>query len=168
MSRVVSVWVPCYDWSTVRLSTLYPVLRSPAHQIAAFVTLFRSIHPGKHGTEEIRFRLRLLRFTTLFSSRFTSVPIKLSVRSVKELQAQGYKRHQVIEGAVDYSADSTDVDNANGLVKTTAHATTGDRGSTNFYQPAGSVSLLDTLPSFMALSATQSALQALPVSNVCR
>lgn len=85
---------------------------------------------------------------------------------MKEPRAQGSKRHRVLEEAVDHSADLKDVGKANGSANTTARENTGNRDLTGSYQPTRSISLLETLPSFMGLSATQSALQALPVSDV--
>ena len=136
-----------------------------AYTGVAFLILFRSIHPEEHGTKEIQIRLRLLKFTSLFCSRFTSVPIEPSEWKLKSLRDQGHKLRKASDtlgslvGAVKYES-------ANPVMQVTDKTNPEGNMTTSFHGSAQPTSLIDSLPSFMALSAAQSALQELPVSDV--
>ena len=136
-----------------------------AYNVVAFLILFRSIHPGEHGTKEIQIRLRLLKFASIFCSRFTSVPIEPSERKPKSLRDHGHKRRKAsdtpgfLTGAVTYES-------ANPVAKATSMANPEGNMTASFHGSALPTPLIDSLPSFMALSAAQSALQEQPVSDV--
>ncbi|KAL8785375.1 MAG: hypothetical protein Q9195_008669 [Heterodermia aff. obscurata] len=132
---------------------------------SSFLILFRSMHPDEHGTKEIQIRLRLLKFASLFCSRFTSVPIEPSERKLKSLRDQGRRVRKASHtagsrtGTIKY--ESTDP-----AAKATNKTNLDINTTASLDGPARPTSLIDSLPSFMALSAAQSALQELPVSDV--
>ena len=148
------------------LSSLPCIFRSTAYLVTAFLTLFRTIHSRDQVGEEIRFRLRLLKYTALFSSYFASVPIQLSSKRVKKLRSHTFRGKEIAREITGYAVDLTD----NGCADRSSGTHVLDdleNGALKIpYQKSSPLSMLDTLPSFMALSAAQSALQALPVSDV--
>lgn len=134
--------------------------------VVAFLTLFRTIHSRDQVSEEIRFRLRLLKYTALSSSCFASVPIQLSSRHMEQLRAHPFKGKNIAREGTGNPAHLMDdgcADQSSGTHAPNASENGVPKGP---YQSTSPISLLDTLPSFMALSAAQSALQALPVSDV--
>ena len=129
----------------------------------AFLTLFRSLHPGDHGTQELQNRLRLLKFTSLFCTRFASLAIRPSKKIIKSLRNSNLQRRKLANFG-DRLTDTIDSESAAQGVNTTDSKGSESRTSTNIYGPGHPISLIDTLPSFMALSAAQSVLQKQPVS----
>ena len=133
--------------------------------MTAFLVIFRSLHEGDRGTPEIQFRLRLLRFTAIFSSRFGYQSIKPSSKRLKDIRKQTQRRRKTFATADDLAIPA----NTNGTsqpVKAQHQEKQADSLLASIYGPADCVPLIDTLPSFMELSATQSALQELPVTQV--
>lgn len=129
----------------------------------AFLLFFRSLHPGDHGTQELQNRLRLLKFTSLFCSRFASLTIRPSKKIIKRLRDSSTQRRKSSNFG-NRLADTIETEGAAQGVNTTDSRDSGMRTSTNIYGPDHPISLIDTLPSFMALSAAQSVLQKQPVS----
>lgn len=123
------------------------------------------MHPGEHGTKEIQIRLRLLKFASLFCSRFTSAPIEPSERKLKSLRDQGHKRRKACDIA-GFLTGAAKYGSANPAAKATDKTNPEGNMTASIHGSAYPTSLIDSLPSFMALSAAQSALQELPVSDV--
>ncbi|KAG7008988.1 hypothetical protein G7Y79_00003g008560 [Physcia stellaris] len=131
--------------------------------VDSFLLFFRSLHPGDHGTQELQNRLRLLKFTSLFCSRFASLTIRPSKKIIKRLRDSSTQRRKSSNFG-NRLADTIETEGAAQGVNTTDSRDSGMRTSTNIYGPDHPISLIDTLPSFMALSAAQSVLQKQPVS----
>lgn len=134
-----------------------------SYTATAFLILFRSLHPGDHGTQELQNRLRLLKFTSLFCSRFASLAIRPSKKIIKRLRDSNIQRRK-FSNFGNRLTDTIDTEGAAQGVNTTDSRDSESRTSTNIYGPDHPISLIDTLPSFMALSAAQSVLQKQPVS----
>ena len=135
----------------------------------AFLIIFQSIHPEYHGSSITQFRLSLLRFTTLFTRRTEdsksnpSSAALLSLRSQHHERAQAFLSHYNVTAGLDLSAfdNSTPIAKCcrgqqRPLILEKFISTGSPRG---YHGSSRSISLLDTLPSFMALSAAQNILQ---------
>lgn len=141
---------------------------------AAFLVMFRSIHPGHDGNADLQFRLRLLRFTSLSASRFGSfhaVPTISALQDMRKRQSDRAKTSQSYNKFPnDLNTTAVDSSPSSNPDSHTHHhgqqfdpdATLGAANSTS----QGSTSLLDTLPDFMAISAAQIMLQATNVTDV--
>ena len=109
--------------------------------------------------------MRLLRFTATFASRFSFITIKPESSKIRSLRARNQERWKALNSA-ECPAGILDAGDVSGFADTTERETQANNITAKPYGPPGPVSLIDTLPSFMALSAAQSALQELPVSEV--
>jgi len=151
---------------------------------AAFLTVFHSNHPSAPTSPTVDFRLGLLKFTTLFTKRFNpSSSSSLSPAALSPLRLQRRERARLFRSHTDFLAGldlspfATDPFPASSLQKqrqrrSKAFARSSDSDSTStvdsdtpaegpsetFYGTSASLSLLDTLPPFMALCAAQTAL----------
>lgn len=108
----------------------------PLQMVGAFLSIFRTLHPGHHAPAEIEFRLRLLQFSCLFKHRrrfLTTSPCLTRTRSRQDLHAK----------AGTYS-------------KSTAFPV----------EQTGQIYLKETLPLFLALSAVQNSLQESTITEL--
>ena len=128
--------------------------------------MFRSMHPEQCGSPEILFRLRLLRFTSMFTSRLTPlIPIDppvselLRLRQRDKLRAEAYHHGK-------HMREILDSDTVRQSDQRSAASKPRKPTSRSCYRASGKVSLLDTLPDFMSLSAAQSVLQDRPITDV--
>ena len=132
---------------------------------SAFLVMFRSMHPNHHGTAEIQFRLRLLKFTSMFTARFALAPIEPSPSGLQAMRRQNKQRAHAFGHTVDL-ADVMELDIVDQDNFTSETTGTTKQSARSLYPTSGGISLLDTLPSFMALSATQSVLQDSPITDI--
>ncbi|KAL8832411.1 MAG: hypothetical protein Q9191_000283 [Dirinaria sp. TL-2023a] len=134
--------------------------------VEAFLAMFRSMHPGQCGSTELSFRLRLLRFTAMFTSRFTpKSPIDPPITELLKLRRQNKQRAD----AFHHGKDMRDMLDSENVGASEQRLTASEReGETlmNNYRASGDFSLLDTLPNFMSLSAAQSVLQDRPITDI--
>jgi len=120
-----------------------------AYRPVAFLAMFRSMHPDRQGPEELQFRLRLLKFTALYTNR--STPSNISPpRFALELMVPQHQEH-----VNSFRKGDTIKGELGPLSPIEASATpAADNFTTaDTSESIPSFSLLDTLPSFMALSA---------------
>ncbi len=127
---------------------------SEAHRDPAFLVMFRSMHPDQHGSEELRFRLRLLKFTALFTTRSASsgvIPSRPAFEPMRQQQEpkNSFRKRVEANGGLEPTSQTE-------ALSTPA----ADKlSTTKSSEPTPRVSLLDTLPVFMALSAAHLSLQ---------
>lgn len=110
---------------------------------AAFLNVFRGLHPDHQCDIQLQFRLRLLKFVVLFerrSSRLHLYPL--------EPRCQGAQKDQ------------------NVTESRSGHKSKGPIAPLSQSELHASLSLLDTLPHFMALSAAQLMLQGSHITDV--
>lgn len=153
---------------------------------AAFLTIFRSNHPSAPTSPTTDFRLRLLKFTILFTQRFAPSPSSVPPAALSSLRLErrerarlfhshtGFlagldlapfatgpfpasslqvQRHRLLK-AFARSIDSTSTSHSHANSNSSEEATVEE----TYYGTPASLSLLDTLPLFMALCAGQTAL----------
>ena len=133
----------------------------------AFFTTFFAMHPGYHASPDLRFRLRLLKFTILFTKRSVPQEVPLPESFLRKLQ----HRYQAVSSdpgnseltafeISDLTNDLISLNNVEAEKEQISHESNpGNRGSKkrDLCQPV--ISLLDTIPLFMAVSAAQIAMQ---------
>ena len=159
-----------YNLWTVSIATFQSKLCSQAHaKGTAFFTTFCAMHPGYHASLDSRFRLRLLKFTAMFTKRSAPGEAALPGPVLQDL------RHRRQKQAISFRSGNTDfaalefpdlneylapLDNIEAKKERTDHGiTTGNQRSEThaLFQPA--IPLLDTIPLFMAVSAAQISMQ---------
>ena len=132
-----------------------------SHHLTAFLGIFRSIHPNQPAPTDIQFRLRLLRFTSMFTARFALTSIEPPPTRLPRMRWQ--------------NKESTNEFNQTfnpwqlgelGVMDREASKRNKAQKPQSPYPASGEISLLDTLPSFMALSAAQSMLQDRPITDI--
>ena len=135
----------------------------------AFYTAFCAMHPDYHASLELRFRLRLLKFTVMFTKRSAPAEATLPGSVLQNLQ------HGRQEQALSFRSGNNEctalefpdlteylapLDNMAVKKERIGH-NSGARDQTSnthdVFQPA--ISLLDTIPLFMTVSAAQIAMQ---------
>lgn len=137
--------------------------------------MFRSIHPEHQRNTDSQFRLRLLKFAVLFTRRSrASAPVPLlpsleTIRVKQQMQSDAYK-------SIDTHLASLDPDNTNirsvpfqDTIRIEHESFPGDSTNEITTQDGNSlplVSLLDTLPAFMALSAAENAMQESRITDM--
>ncbi|KAI9871732.1 MAG: hypothetical protein M1830_002520 [Pleopsidium flavum] len=141
--------------------------------VDAFLTVFRANHPSHRASLNMQSRLRLLRYTTLFTRRISSWPSSPLLPSLENLRSQNGERASTWlshRGPLPTFADSRlqvfttalPLPEAT-LSRNRQHVSTvlmAPTGLTLFYGLQKCLSLLDTLPGFMALSAAQIAMHS--------
>ena len=127
--------------------------------------MFRSMHPEQPATAEIQVRLHILKFISTFTARFALVPTKPSSIGLKEMQKHNTRRAQAF-GELLGLAETRDLKNMDPEGRTSGKSSNTHRRRSSLYPTTGGISLLNTLHSFMALSATQSAIQDRPITAV--
>lgn len=110
---------------------------------AAFLILFRAIHPGHHCDVHLQFRLRLLKFVILLESRVSRLHLY-----PLEPYGQGVQNDQDVTESI------------------SSHNSKASLASLSQSKLYTSSSLLDTLPHFMALSAARLMLQGSHITDV--
>ena len=127
------------------------------------------MHPDYEAEPDLHFRLRLLKFTVMFTKRsapdeaILPGPLLQNLRHQRQEQANCFRLGNnefpafTFPDFSEHLLSSHHKNNRRGLI---AHGSTaGNRSSTthDLFQPA--ISLLDTIPFFMALSAAQISMQ---------
>ena len=157
-----------YSWSTVGLAGSQSVSCSQLMPETAFFTVFCAMHPDYYASTDLRFRLRLLKFTVMFTKRSASEEVAV----LQDLSHQHQEQAVFLQ-----SSDNKHV--VSGFPMLTEHLISSDdtkiekitkdrvgQGSTaasprsttyDLFRPA--TSLLDTIPLFMAVSAAQISMQ---------
>ncbi|MCJ1412057.1 hypothetical protein MMC19_006149 [Ptychographa xylographoides] len=135
----------------------------------SFLIIFRTNHPEAHGSRTIQFRLSLLRFVVIFTGRFVASETSLSAKSLEKIRsahrarAEAFRFHCEITDGVDLSSFSLYLPFSEQLQiiyrKRMLDTFAPQDTELDYYGSPQSLSLLDTLPLFMALSASQTALQ---------
>ncbi len=134
----------------------------------AFFATFRTMHPDHHASLDLQFRLRLLKFTVMFTKRSAPAeanipaPILQSLRHRRQEQAVSFR-----SGGNDFAAldlpDLTEylapLDVMEFKKEHIGQSTASNKMSEthDLFRPA--ISLLDTIPLFMAVSAAQISMQ---------
>ena len=124
------------------------------------------MHPDYHAGSDLHFRLRLLKFTVMFTKRSAPAETILPRTVLQDLRHR--RREQVRSSNVEitpldfpnlteYRTLSNNTENKK--VPTIHDSIPGRRGSKKCDSVQPAISLLDTIPLFMAMSAAQIALQ---------
>ena len=138
----------------------------------AFFTTFCTMHPDHHASLELQFRLRLLKFTTMFTKR--SAP-KEATPPGPILQNLRHRRQKQVNAFGSKSSGKGDLVTLN-LPNLTEYlaplnvmevkqehieqeSTAGKKVSEAHAHSRPAISLLDTIPLFMAVSAAQISMQ---------
>lgn len=133
----------------------------------AFFTTFCAMHPDYVANLDLRFRLRLLQFTVMFTKRSAPEEADISEQVLQNL------RHRRQEQAVSFRSGDSEFlalelphltgylapQEGSGKRQISDESTAGNQTSKtdNLFRPA--ISLLDTIPLFMAVSAAQISMQ---------
>jgi len=148
-----------------------PRADSHLQMVAAFLVLFRANHPEHPYPVTIQFRMRLLKYTAMFTRRFMPSETNPTLPALNELRGQNRDRAQTYlahRGRIEnkslrlFGSDSDSPPPGLYLHTNRQRVLAGLSMSIPFpehYGLSSSLSLLDTLPAFMALSAAQKALQ---------
>ena len=143
----------------------------------AYLPMYRLMHPGQHGSLDLQFRLRLLRFTLMFRKRSQPSEVKPSPLTLHAMRSKrqddsarfrcrhtGFARLDVPD--LTQCPDSLDIAG-------TEHEQGGENGklhppsaSHGTVQGQSSLSLIDIIPQFMALSAAQNAMQETTITEI--
>ena len=130
---------------------------------------FLSLHPNHEASVDLRFRVRLLKFTVMFTKRSAPEeaalpgPVLQNLRYRRQEQANSFRsgNHGFSAlGFPDLTENLTHRNNKENKKEQISHeSSASDRrlGGHDLSQPA--VSLLDTIPLFMAVSAAQISMQ---------
>ena len=136
--------------------------------LTAFLQVFKANHPTHVTTAEIKFRLKLLQYTTLFTQRFERSPATPSRADLKEIRSRSQHRSALHLPNPIVAAELGIADDSDELSDKFAHsisrrdvqrrrqrilANQHVPGSTGFYGSPDCPSLLDTLEEFMKVSA---------------
>ena len=152
-----------------------PCSKNKPLTLTAFLIVFRSNHPNEHGSATLQFRLRLLRFTALFTRRFGPSETGLKPKVLEEMRGQHQSRARGFLTDYDLGRDLDVINLAdsrlqNHELQLVFRSLMLERFMPSeplgFYGSKESLSLLDTLPLFMALSAAQNVLQGHNVTEL--
>ena len=126
--------------------------------------MFHALHPKYPGNTNFEFRLRLLKFIILFTTRST---ITLATPSKEDLQSLRNRHHHHAAASPLYnsfieSLSTLDISAPQSIAKSLSNSydDTPTKLSANENGMPNVLTLLDTIPFFMALSAAQIMLQA--------
>ena len=129
------------------------------HKNPAFLAMFRAMHPGHHGSAELRFRLRFLKFMSLFMDRFEPSMATPSVTTLQRMRKRSSRQAQTSHLYRRLPA-GLDVPPLTRTLALSESKSMGDGAqlSNTFQAPTdpdrvNSPSLLDSLPEFIALCA---------------
>lgn len=135
----------------------------------AFFTTFRTMHPDHHASLDLQFRLRLLKFTVMFTKRSAPAeatppgPILQNLRHRREEQAVSFRSGDNELATIEFPDLTGYLTPLNVMEVKKTHigqlSTAGSKVSEthDLFRPA--ISLLDTIPLFMAVSAAQILMQ---------
>ena len=136
--------------------------------LAAFLVMFHFNYPDHRCSSTVQFRLCLLKFAALFTRRMEASESSLAPPTLQTLKAQHQQRAKAFLSHYDVtlSLDLTPFGNSLPFPESVQQAqrrrvlcaSVSDLLADHYGSP-NSLSLLDTLPSFMALSAAQNTLQ---------
>jgi len=143
----------------------------------AFLDIFHSMHTDKHGSPELNFRLRLLRFTVMFTKRtapgetLPSASTLQMLRRKRREQANAFRSGDETLARLDLPDLTTHLAPLDPIkIKQEQMFPDETPKLLNFQSAHEStpppISLLDTLPLFMALSASQNAMQETTVTQM--
>lgn len=116
------------------------------------------MHANHCAPSEIRFRLQLLKLTSMFSARSASTSIKPSSSRLRAARKANKGR------ATQLSRDPIDIVDEAVNRSLDLHVTS--KSATSLYAASTKITLLDILPSFMAVSAFHSILQDSPITEI--
>lgn len=126
---------------------------------AAFIQLFKHKYPNHQPPQDLQFSIRLLQFIAAFTRRFHPSPTTPSLTVLRELRLENYHRaRRYGKPDVDRRSHATPTISQTRLVRNQQHVFKQllvPKASSGFYGTEDSMSLLDLLPQFMALSAAQ-------------
>lgn len=135
----------------------------------AFFSMFSSIHPDHNSSSDAHFRLRLLKFTVMFTKRSAPVgtifpgPVLQNLRHRRQEQAVSFRSGDNEYAALDLPDLTEYLAPLNFMEikqENVGHeCTRGNKMSENHDLFPPTISLLDTIPLFMAVSAAQISLQ---------
>lgn len=139
--------------------------------------MFHHMHPDEHGTLELRFRLQLLRFAVVFTRRTSPREKMPSVSAVQVLRKDRRKQASTFRRSGEFLTEFNLPDLATYLpsqdpVKIRIERTCQDKISNSLGLKNAQelipppISLLDTLPLFMVLSASQNAMQETTITKM--
>lgn len=141
----------------------------------AFLPVFRNKHSTRRVPSELQFRLRLLKFTVLFSRRLTNSETSPSRENLEGLRATLKERTAAFRSRIDITSGfdlscfidelplAPDVRRA--YREQVLNAVAGTSDTLDTYGCPDSPSLLDTLHLFMALSAHYTMIQGSNVTS---
>lgn len=130
--------------------------------------MFHTMHPDWHGSTEIGFRLRLLKFAVFFVRRSSSSQTSPSLAALQRIRRQHLERAHLFrledqcEGLVVMAPTTDPLEK----LQPTETVLSVSGTSPEHCKTPGSLSLLDTLPAFMALSAAQKVSQESTISEL--
>ena len=147
---------------------VFPLTTKERLILPAFLLIFRSNHPEEHGSTTLRFRLRLLKFATLFTRRLlpseTGIEpaVLKAMRKQHQAKAEAFLSHyQFMPGlnlATIFGTEAVPEHRLSQHRQDMLEYFTYEEAPVPFRSPT-SLSLLDTLPLFIAVSAAQNVLQ---------
>lgn len=130
----------------------------------AFFSIFCAMHPEHHSSLDLQFRLRLLKFTVIFTKRSAPVgtvfpgPVLQNRRHRRQEQATAFR-----SGDNDFADLTEYLAPSNVMEIKQEHvghkSTSGNRKPETHAPFPPTISLLDTIPPFMAVSAAQISMQ---------
>ena len=135
----------------------------------AFFTMFSTMHPDFHASVDLEFRLRLLKFTVMFTKRSAPAeatppgPVLQNLRHWRQEQADSFRSGNHDFAALDlpdlteYLAPVNVIEVKKEHMGHESIARNKTPEMHGIFRPA--ISLLDTIPLFMALSAAQISMQ---------
>ena len=118
-------------------------------QKSAFIPVFKCNHPATRVPDDVNFRLRLIKFTTLYSKR--NVPCEVSPPPAAELERLRRKNQKRAEEFYDSSSDSSFTES---LFEQRMGNISPQKSSRSQSQEE-SISLADLVPMFIGLSASR-------------
>lgn len=101
----------------------------------------------------------------MFTARFVLVPTKPSSIGLREMRKDNTRRAQAFGENLGL-AKNPDLNIMDPESRTSGKSSNRHHSRSSLYPTTGGISFLDTLPSFMALSATQSTIQDRPITAV--
>ena len=130
--------------------------------------MFSSLHQNNYTISDLQFRLRLLKFAILYTRRFVPDQNNIAALDLHRLRGQNHDRMatfstqadpMLMDGPVSFPAEDLQPDPANFPDGRKERPPSRDARSSN------QTPLLDIIPTFMTLSATQKQLQESSVTD---
>lgn len=131
----------------------------------AFLNVFQHQHPFHKASDTAKFRLRLLKFTVLYTQRFTIAECSLPLEILTAVREKHHERAQALLTNFDVleGHEITALNVKESLPNETREhyrmhmimRFSPDKSSSSHYGSELSLSILDTLPFFISLSAAQ-------------